>query len=87
MSQDDILDFLNEDDDDSDEFLEELYTDESDELEDDEPVFPTPAIDVTVSQDRLYAYLTISQSPPNLIRLRLMTFTKPWLIPRLSTGC
>jgi hypothetical protein len=33
MSQDDILDFLNEEDDDSDEFLEELYTDESDELE------------------------------------------------------
>jgi hypothetical protein len=50
MSQDDILDFLNEEDDNSDEFLEELYTDESDELGDDEPVFPTPAIDVTVSQ-------------------------------------
>jgi hypothetical protein len=90
MSQDDILDSLDEEDENSNTFLDGVSTDESDgieELGDDQPVFPTPAIDVTVSSDRLYAYLSICLSRNfhrSLTRLPLMIFTKSWQAPKLS---
>ncbi|GAB4432243.1 MAG: hypothetical protein Kow0031_13610 [Anaerolineae bacterium] len=78
LDKSDVLGFLNDEEDENSndnmltadtveagaEVEEEFEDFEFDSGEGDEPEIPAPSIEVEVSKDRLYAYLTISQHPP-----------------------
>lgn len=97
LDKSDVLGFLNNDeDDDNIDFLdvEQIDSDidaEEDfeidqEQEEDEPEIPVPSINVEVSKDRLSAYLTITQQPPQPYQITVDTIYEVLGTARIEYG-